>query len=276
MYVAPSQVSFSGPSSLLLPSLPTIIINCKRSTMQLTETVKYADWKWTKIKTHILLYFSMTLMTRCPQGNFWVILKILCEGMPSKGNKTKMLIKIMPFELLPQLPISKFIGRLLSSLKLGVEKQTLIQSKPLLKMELSESHIITSVGGTDFSRFKFIGHATGVVFAKNNHLAGNRLINWIADRDGCAFHHVESHNSSQGFRLGHICRRLMHRIHPSVPILPHLAQIKNLNRRLIPQNHGQILEIKLSALHLHSCIHWPYVLVRALDCLWVFGLFVFW
>ena len=196
--------------------------------------------------------------------------------MPSIGNKTKMLIKIMPFEFLPQLPISEFIGRLLPSLKRRVEKQALIQSKPLLKMELPKSHIITFVGGTDFSRFKFIGHATGVVFAKNNHLAGNRLINRIADRDGCAFHYVEPHNSHQRFRLGHICRRLMYRIHPSVPILPDLAQIKNLNRWFIPQNHSQILEIKLYALHLHSCIHWTYVLVRALDCLWVFGLFVFW
>jgi hypothetical protein len=165
MYVVAFQVSFLGRFSLLSPLLPTIIINCKRSITQLTETVKYADWKWTKIKTHILLFFSMTLMTRYLQGTLWVILKILCEVMPSIGNKTKMLIKIMSFEFLPQLPISEFVGWLLSSWKWRREKQTLIQGKSLREMEFSEGHIITSLGGSDFSWTEFSGHATWVVLA---------------------------------------------------------------------------------------------------------------
>ena len=223
MFAAQSLVLFLAQSFSSSPLSLTIIINSKRSTMQLIGMAKFVDLKLTKIKILTRSSILMISMTLSPQGAFLSDQQILCQVMPSGRNKTHVSWKVMSSQLLSQLPISKFSGRLLPSRKLTIKKQASLQGKPFWKMELPEGHWTPSLGSSYFGGSQSFCHAYWFVLAKNRHLACNCLSGWTPHRNSCHFHHVKSYNSFKGIRLGNIFRFSLLNISVGLLILPDFA-----------------------------------------------------
>lgn len=85
-------------------------------------------------------------MILCHRGNIIGLKKILRQIMSSRRYQAVMSWKIMSFNLLSQLPIGKFIGRVLPSIKSKRKEQTSLQSKPLWKVEFTKSHRSLTLG----------------------------------------------------------------------------------------------------------------------------------
>ncbi len=223
MFAAQSLVLFLAQSFSSSPLSLTIIINSKRSTMQLIGMAKFVDSKWTKIKILTHSSILMISMTLSPQGAFLSDQQILCQVMSSGWSKTHVSWKVMSPQLLSQLPISKFSGRLLPSWKLTIKKQASLQGKPFWKMELPEGHWTPSLGRSYFGGPQSSCHAYWFVLAENRHLACNCLSGRTTHCNSCHFHHVKSYNPFKGIRLGYICRFSLLDICVGLLILPDSA-----------------------------------------------------